>query len=332
MRRGGAHDTVTPMKGSLRGSRILVTGGGGFIGSHLVRRLVREHAHVAVVSTEKDPWRLRDVLGRVEYHAVSILARPLPRIVGAFRPDVVFHLAALIPARKPTAGEQKKSIVTATRLLAHTLEQAGTVQRLITLGAADEYGKASCPKETSVSPALTAYGRAKRAASDFLESAAKKSSFSTIVLRPPICYGPAQDFGMFVPDCARAILGGKEFTVWGEDLSRDFIYVEDLVEATLCAATATTRKKYAAYNIGSGRGVKLTRVARMLARPLGREDLILSVHARRSNHEPRSRCLDIGKALRELDWRPGTSLETGLQKTLRWYKANRTRFSYMERT
>ena len=332
MRRGGAHDTVTPMKGSLRGSRILVTGGGGFIGSHLVRRLVCEHAHVAVVSTEKDPWRLRDVLGRVEYHAVSILARPLPRIVGAFRPDVVFHLAALIPARKPSAREQRKSIVTATRLLARTLEQAGTVQRLITLGAADEYGKASCPKETSVSPALTAYGRAKRAASDFLESAAKKSSFSTIVLRPPICYGPAQDFGMFVPDCARAILGGKEFTVWGEDLSRDFIYVEDLVEATLCAATATTRKKYAAYNIGSGRGVKLTRVARMLARPLGREDLILSVHARRSNHEPRSRCLDIGKALRELDWRPSTSLETGLQKTLRWYKANRTRFSYMERT
>ena len=331
MRRGGAHDTVTPMKGSLRGSRILVTGGGGFIGSHLVRRLVREHARVAVVSTEKGPWRLRDVLGRVEYHAVSILARPLPRIVGAFRPDVVFHLAALIPARKPSAREQKKSIVTATRRLAHTLEQAGTVQRLITLGAADEYGKASCPKETSVSPALTAYGRAKRAASDFLESAAKKSSFSTIVLRPPICYGPAQDFGMFVPDCTRAILEGKEFTVWGEDLSRDFIYVEDLVEATLCAATATTRKKYSAYNIGSGRGVKLTRVARMLARPLGREDLILSVHARRSNHEPRSRCLDIGKALRELDWRPGTSLETGLQKTLRWYKANRTRFSYMER-
>jgi nucleoside-diphosphate-sugar epimerase len=314
----------------LQGKRILVTGGSGFIGSHLVTALIARGAEVSVISTDQNPWRLSDIKNHIEYRSLSVNSDVLERAVRAHKPDIVFHLAALLPQRKPTSEELQRVIIHGTRSLVRALERVGRASHLVTLGAADEYGMARAPKEDSRALPRTSYGIAKRAATVYLRDRAARHSFNTCVLRPPIAYGPAQNFGMFVPNCIRSCIASDPFTVWGADLARDFLFVADLVDAMILAADLAAAK-FSVFNVGSGKTTPLLHVAHTIGRSLSAEDLIHTSADRRSVHEPLLRRLDICKAQQVLRWRPGTSLDAGLEETIEWYRAHRALFPLLQR-
>ena len=313
----------------LRGKRILVTGGSGFIGSHLIKALMAQGAEVSVISTEQNPWRLSDIKNHIEYRSLSVNSDVLERAVRTHKPDIVYHLAALLPQGRPTSEELQRVIIDGTRSLVRALERVGGASHLVTLGATDEYGMARVPKENSRALPRTSYGIAKHAATAYLRERAPRHSFNTCVLRPPIAYGPGQNFGMFVSNCIRSCIISEPFTVWGENLSRDFLFVADLVDAMILAADLST--KFSVFNVGSGKATPLLQVAHAIAGSLSAEDLIQTSTTRRSTHEPLLRRLDICKAQQVLRWRPGTSLDAGLEETVEWYRAHRAFFPLLQR-
>ena len=310
----------------LRDVRVFITGAGGFIGSHLVRALLAEGAEIFATSLEEAPWRLRGVSRRIAFRSISVTSEhALASALKSFEPAVVFHLAALVPARALASARSAEVIEGGTRVLAGSLARIGSFAKLVTLGSADEYGKARSLRETSRARALTPYGISKRRATEYLRRTAG-APFSAVVLRPPIVYGPAQDFGMFVPSCIRACLRREPFAVRGEKIARDFLYVSDLVDAMLLAAVCDS-PRFTVVNVGSGRATPLSVAARIIAKRLRAETLIRLEPEARSAYEPETRRLIIDKARRELSWFPKVALAEGLFATIRWYEEHRELFS-----
>lgn len=310
---------------NLRDKRVLITGGAGFIGSHLARRLAQAGAKITLVSQERVPWRLRG-MKHIRYERLSVTSpTDMRRVIGRVGPHIVYHLAALIPAGHPSAADLARVTVRGTKNVFEACAR-GDVRRFISMGTADEYGKSTKPSESSRARTLTPYGIAKKRATEYLRRRSKRGDISVTVVRAPIAFGPAQSFGMFVPNCIRSTILGEPFTVMGGEIERDFLYIDDLVDALVDLA-APQKTRFEIINVGSGRSIALIELARMIMRSRHSKAVLHVKRQPRSPHEPASRLLSIGKARRMLGWRPRTPLARGIKSTYEWYSKHRSVFA-----
>lgn len=310
---------------SLSGRAVLVTGGAGFIGSHLVARLLAEGAARVVVL---DSLRYGDLanLGasseRVELVRHELGSGTREELDRALRGvDVVFHLAAEKHNQSRDTPERVvRANIEGTVTLLEACHAAG-VRRIVYTSSLYAYGRMAGPPfvETELPEPRTVYGMSKLAGEHLLRWHAARSGCEWNVLRYLFVYGPRQFAGMgyksvIVRTCER-LLAGEAAVVHGDgEQTLDYVYVDDAVEATLRAMTGERTGEV--FNVGSGRGTRVVDLVAELVRAVGGDATYRFGAADWTAGS--SRVGDVSKIAGALGWSASVPLAAGLRRTLDW--------------
>ena len=317
----------------LNGRRVLVTGAGGFIGSHLVEALVQSGCRVrAMLHYDSRPHRGNlefvdpEVLGQVEIIAGDVTdAHFLFRAVQGC--DVVFHLAALIGIpysyRAPSAYVQTNVVGTLNVLEACRIQR---VERLIHTSTSECYGTAQYTPIDEKHPlqGQSPYSASKIGADKLVESYHLSFSLPVATLRPFNTYGPRQSARAVVPTILCQLLSGRAWLALGDATTvRDLTYVGNTVDAfiRLAECDAAVGKLV---HVGSGRGVAIRDLAQLAMQVVGREVPIVvdPDRVRPADSEVRVLQCDYSQAEQLLEWSPSVDLEEGLRRTAEFIRSH----------
>ena len=296
----------------------LVTGGAGFIGSHLVDRLLSE-GYKVVVADDLSTGKLQNLNQSATFHHTDITHASIQEVFNRTQPDLVFHLAAQVSvtnSAKDPIKDAQINVIGTLRLL--EASRRSSVQKFIfssTGGAL--YGEPDlnpCPEGTPIAP-LSAYGLSKYLAEQYVDLYHRMYHLNYTTLRYSNVYGPRQDphgEAGVIAIFTQAMLEGKPPQIFGSgDQERDFLYVSDVVEANLLAID---RGDGHAFNIGTGQGTSINRIFEQL------RDIIQyrwdAEHRPQRPGEVDKISLECSKAARDLKWSPSVGLESGLRQTV----------------
>lgn len=312
-------------------STALVTGGYGFIGSHLTRLLasrVEQLWNIDSGTYAASPARVADVDSNVLV-SINLDVREADRLhafIRDNRPDVVVHLAAETHVTRSEDAEELffSSNVEGTRSVLRACAETGCL--LLHVSTDEVYGPAhvgffkESDKEPGAGLASSAYARSKAVAEEIVLEAA--GSQPVIVVRPTNCYGPWQHPEKAIPRWICRGLDGSEIPVWGDGRQvRDWMFVEDACAGMFCLLDSG--KLGEVYNLGPGesRHTNLeiaTQVAEICG--VGRDGVVLTDYDR-PQHDRRY-AIDASK-IRSLDWGPQHELRKGLTETVAWFRDHR---------
>jgi UDP-glucose 4-epimerase len=296
--------------------RALVTGGAGFIGSHLVDALL-DRGHAVTVVDHLDPAKALAYEGAAARGAQLVRAdvTDVPRMLDTFaehRPDVAYHLAAQIDVRRSVADPATDAHVNigGTAAVLKAARHAGA-RRVLLASSAGVYGDpARLPvREDAPVVPLSPYGAGKAAAESYMAMFSRLHGLSTLSLRMSNVYGPRQspegEAGVVAIFCAAAG-EGRPVTVYGDGgQTRDFLYVADAVEAFILAGESDLQ---GVVNVSSGVETSVTALAEALG--------VATAGGPARLGEVRRSSLDPGRAAARLGWTARTPLRAGLERTL----------------
>ena len=314
----------------------MVTGGAGFIGSHLTARLAQDGRRVRVLdslagkASQKRAGRLA-ALPNVEIVPGDIRDAALCRQVLADA-EWVFHHAAEVSVPQSVVDPAACIEVNlgGTVNLLEAARASGALKRFVLASSCAVYGDAPGVDHSEASPVapLSPYATSKLAGEYLCRNYFALHGVPTVCLRYFNAYGPDQDpngaYAAVIPKFIAAILANETPTVYGDgEQSRDFVFVEDIVNANLRAAVGE-KALGQSLNIGSGRSVSLNEILRKLADATGRKFAVDRRPARVGDIK-HSRA-DIAAAANLLEFSPKTTLEDGLARTLQWYQSEAALF------
>jgi UDP-glucose 4-epimerase len=302
---------------------VLVTGAAGFIGSHLTRRLVREGARVHIILRSKGAaWRIADLLEKITVWEADLCdSASLQQRLSGFPAQVIFHLAGHVDVRRswdPVEPLINNNIIGTANLLM-ALKDTG-FESFLYPGTSEEYGNTAPPlRETERESPISPYSFSKLSAAAFCQMAARTFDLPITVLRLFPTYGPCQEGSMLIPAAIRELLAGREFRMTHGEQRRDFIYVDDVVEAFLRTA-ACEKARGGMFNVGTGVPRRVRDVIDIITKQIGKECVVLrgAIPCRKGEGDE---CYSDNQKLREvIGWAPEVSLEEGLPITVAWYK------------
>ena len=312
----------------LSGQRVVVTGGAGFVGSNIVRRLLQEGARVVVLddfytgTLENLPGDAADmeiVRGTVtDYEMVRDVVQDAA---------IVFHEAArniIVSTRNPREDYEVNIGGTLNVLLA--AREVG-VPRTVYASSASVYGN---PRylpinEDDATNMLSPYAVSKFAGENYCKAFYESYGLSVAAVRYSNVYGtrqrPDNPYCGVIAKFFESAMNGEAPRIHGDgEQTRDFTYVDDVVEATLLAGVLS-KAEGQVYNVGTGRETTINQLARMIIRVTGAEVEPTYVD-RRDIDNIRRRVVNIEKIRRELRWVPSVTIEEGLRRTYQWLKEN----------
>ncbi len=301
-------------------ARAVVTGSSGFVGSHLAARLAADGC--AVTGLSNTPPRQPSPEGVTEHLADIRDAEAVARVVAGAQPEVVFHLAAQasvpVSMRNPVADIETNVIGSVH--VAQAAAAAGARRLVFFSTGGALFGQPDvlpAGEHTPVEP-QSVYGASKIAAEHELGALCRHLGLELSVLRPGNIYGPGQDAAGesgVVAIFATRMLAGIEATIFGNgSQQRDYVYVADIVDAALLAASAEP----ATCEVGSGRGTSTLEIFRELARLTGYGHE--PIFAPERPGDPQAIYLDPSRARQRWGWEATTSLEAGLAATVGWFR------------
>ena len=307
-----------------------MTGGAGFIGSHLVTRLSRDGQQVRVLDSLAGAASQRRAARLAKMPGVEIITGDI-RDAGVCRQavagaDFVFHHAAEVSV--PQSVEDPAACI-AVNLggLVNLLEAArGGIKRFVFASSCAVYGNIPGAEKSEESPTdpLSPYASSKLAGEFLCRNYFHLHGLPTICLRYFNAYGPDQDpngaYAAVIPKFISAIFSNEKPVVYGDgEQSRDFVFVEDIVQANLLASLAPAEAAGKSFNVGSGRSTSLNQILGKLA---ASTDKVLALDRRQTRTgDIRHSRADIRAAAKMLDFSPKVSLEDGLARTLHWYQS-----------
>jgi len=304
--------------------RILITGATGFVGACLARRLVGMGSQVAAIMRENsDTWRINDILKDIRVcHGDLLDQEQVRQIVKDTRPEIIFHLATY----GAYSFQNRIDRIFDTNILGtlHLITAlTGTeFDILVNTGSSSEYGVKDNPMaESDLLEPINVYGASKASATLLCQSLARSMDLAVVTLRLFSAYGPYESGGRLIPYIITSCLGGKDLDVTKGEQRRDFLFVEDIVESYLMAASSR-RHAGQIFNIGSGKGYMIKEVIQKIVEQVGNPVSVRWGAVPYRKGEMWTWQADISRAESVLGWTPGTSLEDGLRKTIEWFRGN----------
>ncbi len=302
--------------------RFLVTGAAGFIGANLCRRLVQrgEEVHILVKSSSVT-WRLADIASKLHVHRADLTDAPaVERIVGQVRPKVVYHLA--------THGAYHYQQDAEKILLVNVLglwnlvraSQRVDYELLVNTGSSSEYGvKQFAMRETDMPDPNSFYAVAKVAQSLLCQHVGRTGGGTIVTIRPFSVYGPYEEPTRLIPRLMLAALDDAPIEMVSPRTVRDFIYIDDIVDAYL-----ETEKLKAingeVINVGTGLQTDLQQLVATLGKVNGAAIRTKWGTLTARTWDTQTWLADISKLRRVLGSAPRVTLEEGLSRTLSWFR------------
>jgi UDP-glucose 4-epimerase len=296
----------------LRNVDSLITGGSGFIGQHLCRRLCAEGQSVHATSRRPRASRPNGPLWHEADLADLASAR---RLLAALKPEVVYHLAGAVGA-SPNLGlvvPTFTSLLTSTVNVLVAASEAGCRRLVLT---------ASLTEPLAVDGAATPhspYAAAKWAASGYGRMFHELYGAPVVILRPFMAYGPGQAPSKLIPAVTLSLLRGERPKLSSGKTSADWVYIDDVIEGFVATGTAPAIEG-ATIDLGSGQLTRMSDVVKRLVEISGSKiEPDFGALPDRPNENAIAADLLLAEEL--LGWRPATPLETGLKNTVAWYRA-----------
>ena len=318
--------------------RILLTGGAGFIGSHVAEALLRQQARLSIVDNLDDfyspAWKKGNLesirkIGPFDFFNQDICAMDRMReTVAGVKPDVIIHLAARAGVRpsieQPLLYEQVNVAGTVNLL---ELCREFHVSRLIFGSSSSVYGESSrapFSEEQSDLRPISPYAATKLAGELFCYTYTHLYKLPVMALRFFTVYGPRQRPDLAIHKFVARIEAGKPIPIFGDgETGRDYTYVDDIVAGVLGALdydfSSTAGAPFEICNLGNSKPVKLSELVRLLEHATGK-NAIIQREAPQQGDVPLT-WADVSKAGRLLGYRPQTTLGEGLKKFVAWYRA-----------
>ncbi len=302
--------------------KILVTGGAGFIGSHVCDRLAAD-GHQLVCLDDLSTGRVEHVHPQARFYQMELDSPWLPELFRIERPEVVVHHAAQASVRRsvedPVRDARVNVLGTVALLRASVLHGVRRFVFASTGGAV--YGEASViptPEDTPPLP-VSPYGASKLAGEGYLKMAHALDALSYAALRYANVYGPRQDpYGEagVVAIFTQRLLRGETAVINGDgNQTRDFVYVADVAEAN---AAAVTSSAVGVFNVGTGQETDINGIFRLLRNLTGSRQE--EVHGPPLPGEQRRSAVEVRRVRDTLGWRPVTALEAGLEQTVAHFR------------
>ena len=296
--------------------RILITGGSGFIGKHLRKKLSDYGAIISII--DKNPAHVKSA-NVIQCDICDY--ENLKSAIQDISPEIVFHLAAYID-RTSEFNVIRKMIdvnLIGTLNLLESLKDFSSCQSIVIAGTSEEYGNNQAPfKEDCREDPVSPYSFSKVCVSYLSKMLFNVYKFPIVVLRPTLAYGPGQEETMFIPALIKTLLRNESFMMTPGEQTRDFIYIDDLVDAYVKAGISDGYFGEI-FNIGSGKPYKLKDMAYRIASLLNKESLLEVGAKDYRKAEIMSYYADISKAKSCLNWMPQIDIDEGLKRTVKSY-------------
>ena len=302
--------------------KVLVTGGAGFIGSHLVDRLVQE-GHEVVVVDNLSTGKRRNLNRVARFCKLDIQSWRLERVFRNERPNIVMHLAAQMDVRKSVEDPIFDAQINVLGML-NVLQQAvrhGVRKVVFSSSGGAIYGEQEIypAPESHITRPLSPYGVSKLCGEQYLSYYQRVSGLQMVNLRYSNVYGPRQDpdgeagvVAIFI----QKLLNNEQAIVNGTGRqTRDFIYVEDVVEANLAAMGQEVQ---GTYNVGTGEETSINDLLRILISHTN--STYKEVHGPAMSGEQARSVIDSSKLRQELYWEPKIELREGLKRTVEYFR------------
>ena len=303
----------------------LVTGGAGFIGSHIVDALIRRHIKVYVVD-DLSTGNRGNLNPNAHFTKLSILDAKFIPYLESLKPDVIFHTAAQINLRDSVIDppHDARTNVLGSLHIAHVAGRIGVKKIIFCSTGGPMYPEsAKLPWSEKVAPEpIAPYAISKRSAEMYFHYEYTIHKVPYVALRYANVYGPRQNTkgeAGVISIFADQMSHGKPVTIFGTGkVTRDYVYVEDVVQANMLAMT---RNVVGIYNIGTGKETDVNtlfqKVKKMTKYPY------TALHTPAPLGEVQRSALDSRKAMKELGWKPTVKLEEGLEKTVKWFASKK---------
>lgn len=310
------------MKKNYKNLKVLVSGGDGFIGSHLVKRLLDLGAKLyCVIEPGMDLWRIKEVKDKLNIVECDICDPGLKREIKNINPDKAFHLASLVNVSRDmslTDGMFRVNISGTVNFMSGL--KGSDCDAIVNTGTCEEYGDNPAPfREKDLPSPVSPYSASKAAATFYCRMLHRSFRMPIATARPFLTYGPGQVNNMFIPSLIESALKGRDFEMTKGDQTREFNYVSDIVDGFIrmgSSAEAMGR----IINIGCGKDHRIIDVARKIIYMTGSGSRLKTGKLSYREGEVSRFYCDNALARKLLGWKPRVSMDEGLRRTIEWWK------------
>ena len=308
----------------IKGKKVLITGSTGFIGSNLIRSFLKVSADVNILTrTMSNKWRINDVLNNVNEYCVDLLDyEKLVSVISDIKPEIIVHTATYggYPFQKDIKKIVESNFIGTVNLV--NACKKVDFELFVNTGSSSEYGlKFKSMTEEDILEPVSNYGHSKAVATLYCQALAKREKIPIVTLRLFSPYGYYEGLTRLISSVVMSCLKGRNPEVLSPDSVRDFIFIEDVIDAYM-RIVKTSDISGEIFNIGYGKQHLVGEVVNKIVELTGNNVRPKWRRVPKRAIEPNIWQADITKAKNVLEWQPEHSLEEGLAKTVEWFMEN----------
>ena len=304
--------------------KVLITGASGFVGSCLARRLLKENYKVHIITRDThNLWRLQDILKDMEIHNIDLLdSDKIANLASDINVDQVYHLATYGGYHYQTKLEYviNTNVIGTWNLFREFSKK--DIEMFVNTSSSSEYGEKLEPmrEDMRVEP-NNMYGASKAAGTVLCSTYAKINKIPLVTLRLFSPFGYYDAKTRLIPTVITSCLMGKKIELSQKDSKRDFIFIDDVIEAYL-ASSKLLNSYGEIFNIGSGTQYTIEEIASTIVNLINKDVKIYWENNLERQYEPPIWVSDNKKANEKLNWEPKVKIVSGLNNTINWFRNN----------
>jgi len=306
--------------------KVLITGGAGFIASNFVRKFLKLGYEVYIIEKKgSNFWRLGDIKDKIKINYINLKDFPkLKSFILRTKPQVILHFAAY--GTYPRKQQDVKMMID-TNLLG-TINLVNALSKIkfdcfINTSSSSEYGTKDKPiKETDLLEPNNLYGITKAASTMYCQNISKELDLPIVTTRLFAVYGYFEEKERLIPTIIKSCLKNKKLKLSSPYPVRDFIFIEDIIDAYLKIIKNIQGIKGEVFNLGTGKQIDIAQVVSLIKKITNSKIKPEYNQIKPAQTEPKNWVANIVKIKSLLNWQPKYNLEEGLKKDIRWFREN----------